>query len=323
MKNLAIKITITFTLLFLFAFQLKHNKQKLVKNECFKKYKTEYLIVFVIDGPRYTETFGDTSYSLIPRMGKELKKEGTLFTNFMNNGVTHTCPGHTAITTGVYQSISNDGKEIPKNPSFFQYYLSQNGDKNLDTWIIASKGKLDVLGNTKNKKWKDKFLPKTYCGPNGNSKEYEGDAVMWKKIEEVFTSTSPKLSLINLLEVDVKGHQKDWEGYKQGLRNSDEFVYKFWKIIQSNPLMKDKTTLLITNDHGRHLDGRKDSFVSHGDKCLGCRKISLLAIGPDIKKDFETSSPAELIDISKTISEIFHFDMPSSKGRILNEMFID
>jgi predicted AlkP superfamily pyrophosphatase or phosphodiesterase len=85
-----------------------------------QEFKSEYTIIVVIDGPRYTETFGDSSCKYIPNMGKNLVKEGVLYTNFRNNGPTFTISGHTAMTTGVYQSISNAGKKLPDNPSIFQ-----------------------------------------------------------------------------------------------------------------------------------------------------------------------------------------------------------
>lgn len=307
--------------LFIFFIYCQYSFNSGTKTEGNRSYKTNYVVVFVIDGPRYTETFGDSTYSLIPRMGKELMKEGTLYTNFMNNGVTHTTPGHVAMMTGVYQRISNDGEHLPKNPSFMQYYLKQTKSDKSDAWVISSKGKLHILGNTDDKKWKNKYVPSIYCGLNGNNVDYVGDRETWKKIQEVFTNGAPHLSLINLLAVDVNGHQNNWEGYKKGIRDCDEYVYQFWKIIQSNPEMKDKTTLLVTNDHGRHLDGHKDGFVSHGDHCMGCKHISLLAIGPDIKKNTIISTPGELIDISRTIAEMLHFDMPTTKGRVLCEMF--
>lgn len=85
--------------------------------------------------------------------------------------------------------------------------------------------------------------------------------------------------------------------------------------------MKDRTTLFITNDHGRHLDGHKNGFINHGDGCEGCRHIALLAMGPDFKKDVVIGNQGEMIDISKTISRMMGFDMPTSKGRLLNELF--
>ena len=38
---------------------------------------------------------------------------------------------------------------------------------------------------------------------------------------------------------------------------------------------KDKTTLIVSNDHGRHIDS-KGGFQNHGDDCAGCRHIEFL-----------------------------------------------
>ncbi len=98
----------------------------LVFNTCKKVTKTgnyvpTKVIILVIDGPRYSETGGDFSQQYTPNQ-KELAKKGVIYSNFFNNGVSYTTPGHTAISTGVYQSIANNGSEIPKNPSIFQYF---------------------------------------------------------------------------------------------------------------------------------------------------------------------------------------------------------
>ena len=275
----------------------------------------------MIDGPRWTETFGDTSCRYIPHMGKELVQEGVLFTNFYNNGSTTTNAGHTAITTGFYQHISNGGKELPKRPGMFQYFLkSTNADKT-QAWIIASKGKLEILANTKDKGWWNMYKPSTFCGPNGNSSSYGGDAATVAKVHQVLGTYHPQLMLINLLEVDTQGHGNNWEGYKRAIVNCDQHAYDLWNFIQEDPEMKDQTTLFITNDHGRHLDGHKDGFVSHGDNCMGCRHISLLAMGPDFQKGKVVASRAELIDITATVSQMMGFAMPTQQGRFLNELF--
>ncbi len=286
-----------------------------------KVYKTKYVVVLVIDGPRYTETFGDSSCKYIPRMGKELIHEGVLFTDFRNNGPTYTNSGHTAITTGVYQRISNTGKQLPKNPSFFQYFLNQTGVDKTKAWLISSKGKLEMLANTKNRKWWNMYMPSTYCGVKGNSADYVNDIQTFNKVKEVFAQYKPNLTLINFLGVDANAHQNNWPEYLDALQKCDEYAYQIWQTIQSDPEMRDQTTLLITNDHGRHLDCRKDGFVSHGDKCEGCKHISLLALGPDFPKDLIISTPAEMIDISATVSEMLGFLMPTCKGRVLSELF--
>lgn len=285
-------------------------------------YKTRHVIILVIDGPRWTETFGDPDLRYIPKMGRELTKEGVLYTNFYNNGPTYTSSGHTAITTGFYQSISNAGKELPKRPSIFQYYLKQSNADKSEAWLVSSKGKLEILANTYDKDWWNTFMPMTYCGPNGGSSGYEEDAKTVVQYKRVINAHTPNLMLINLLEADVNGHGNNWSGYLQSIKNCDQYVSDLWQMIQSDPEMKDRTTLFVTNDHGRHPDGHKDGFVSHGDNCEGCRHISLLALGPDFKKGQVISTPAELIDISKTVGKLLGFDIPTSKGCVLQDLFL-
>ena len=174
-------------LLFLSSLLLIQNSVHAQNEQLERKYKTEHVVVLVIDGPRFTETFGDTSCQYIPRMGKELIHEGVLFSNFRANGPTYTNSGHTAITTGVYQSISNAGKTLPKNPSFFQYYMKEKKVDKSKTWIISSKGKLEILANTKKKKWWNVYQPMTYCGVQGHSAEYVGDIQTFNKTRWVST----------------------------------------------------------------------------------------------------------------------------------------
>jgi hypothetical protein len=183
------------------------------------KYNTEYVIVLIIDGPRFTETFGDSTYQYIPHLGNELKREGVLLTNFRNNGPTYTISGHSAITTGRYQHLSNAGKQLPKYPSMFQYYLKQKRVPKSDTWVISSKGKLEVLGNTTSKKWRNFYKPETYCGLNGNGMEYTNDQETFDKVKEVLsTEKPPHLMLINLLAADSYAHSKEWDMYLKSIQ---------------------------------------------------------------------------------------------------------
>src|SRR3972149_7538234 len=73
------------------------------------KYKTKNIILLVIDGPRYSETWGDTSHQYIPNFAS-MAYEGTVFTNFYNDGITNTVNGHAALTTGFYENLNNAGQ---------------------------------------------------------------------------------------------------------------------------------------------------------------------------------------------------------------------
>src|SRR6185437_6327280 len=102
-------------------------------------YKTKNVIIIVVDGPRYSETWGDSAHKYIPHMANDMAKEGTVFTNFYNNGPTYTNSGHTTLTTGYRQEIDNKGKELPKYPSLFQYYLKKTEKDKKSAWIVTTK----------------------------------------------------------------------------------------------------------------------------------------------------------------------------------------
>ena len=108
-------------------------------------YKTENVVLMVIDGPRYTETWGDPKHQYIPHMASDLAKEGVIYTHFSNNGPTLTNPGHSALTTGFYQEIDNTGKELPKYPTVLQMWLKHSGQPQTSASLITSKDKLEVL----------------------------------------------------------------------------------------------------------------------------------------------------------------------------------
>jgi predicted AlkP superfamily pyrophosphatase or phosphodiesterase len=286
-------------------------------------YRTQNVIVLIIDGPRFSETFGDSTCQYIPNLSKELAPQGVLFTNFRNNGTTNTNSGHTAITTGVYQNIKNNGTELPKYPSFFQYYLKEKKVSKEKAWIVSSKGKLNILANARKKGWFNSYMPAEYCGPNGNGSEYQADIKTWDIVMEKLKEDQPNLMLLNLLEVDTRGHSNDWPNYLEAIKRTDEYASRLWKFIQNDEHYKNKTTLIITNDHGRHLDGHKDGFKEHGDGCEGCRKIYMLALGPDFEKGQVVTEEYEQIDISVSIAKLMHFEMPTSRGRVIEPLFQD
>lgn len=286
-----------------------------------EKYKTENVIVVVMDGPRYSETWGDSTHQYIPRMANDMAKHGIVYTNFRNNGPTYTCAGHTAITTGVYQKIANNGTQLPKNPSMFQYWIKHTGKSRRAAYVITSKDKLAVLTNCKDKDWKGQYRPFQDCGYNGLFSGYRPDRETHEHILNILKKEQPQLVLINYQQPDSWGHAGNWDKYLETTKASDEYIYQLFKFIQEDPFYKDKTTFIVTNDHGRHLDGHKDGFISHGDSCEGCRKINFFAYGPDFKKNVIFDNEREQIDIPVTIAEILGFSMPTAKGQVMDELF--
>lgn len=285
-----------------------------------RAYKTKRVVILVIDGARYTETWGEPQRQYIPHLDKELAPQGVLYTDFRNDGPTYTNAGHSALVTGYYQEINNTGKELPKNPSIFQKYIAA-GNPQTDAWVIASKDKLQILINSMHPDWKYKYMASSDCGKKGNGSGYREDAITMSRIEEILPQYKPHLVLINFKEPDASGHARSWEKYLRGIEDTDAYANKLWNLIQSLPDFKDQTALFITNDHGRHDEGHLMGFTTHGDKCYGCRHISLLAMGPDFKKGAVIEKHRGQIDIAVTAAELLGLKLEGSKGRVLEELF--
>ncbi|WP_439881891.1 sulfatase-like hydrolase/transferase [Pontibacter sp. MBLB2868] len=270
--------------------------------------QTSNVVIVVIDGPRYSETWANTP-GLIPNMSGEMKSKGGFIKEFYNEGFTYTNSGHTAITTGVNQPIDNYGNEYPANPSIFQYWLKITGKDSTAAWIISSKDKLHILANALDPEWHNKYMPSINAGVNGPGTGYRADSLTLKKAKEILKTYQPGLVLINFMEPDGYAHAGNWEYYLRGISRSDDYVKELWDFLQNDPHYKNNTTLIITNDHGRHLDGIDGGWKEHGDNCEGCQKISLLALGPDFKKNNVVETKYTLIDIAPTVSRLLGFEM--------------
>ena len=282
-----------------------------------RHYLTKYCVVLVIDGARFSDTWGDPSFQNIPYLHNYFENLGAINTTFYNEGTTNTTNGHVAITTGFYENnIDNSGQELPSYHSYFQDWMKKNPFSANSAWIISSKDKLEVLGNCRQGKWKDLYQPLTDCGINGNFSGYRSDSITMIRATKVLKVYNPNLLLINLKDPDYYGHQYNWSAYINAIRKSDEYVHQLWNTIEQDPEMAGNTTLFVTNDHGRHIS----DFQNHGDECEGCRHIMLYAIGPDFKKNVKLSVNRSLIDIHATISEIMHLSN-YSEGNVMTELF--
>ena len=281
----------------------------------------EHVIVAVIDGPRWSETWGEATRQYIPRRATDLLPQGTWFSDFANDGPTYTNAGHAAMTTGVYQEIDNTGKELPRNPSLFQRWLKASGAPPERAWIVTTKDKLSILSDTVDPDWHGRFLCRTDCGVDGKGSGagYREDAETFFRLLAVLREHHPRLVLSNFKEPDASGHHKDWQGYLRGIRDTDAMIGKLWEFLQTDPVYAGRSVLFITNDHGRHLDGVGDGFVSHGDACAGCRKIELLALGAGITPGTVVATHHNQIDLAATIARLIGVDLPS-EGRPIPEL---
>jgi hypothetical protein len=282
-----------------------------------KEYKTEHVIIVVIDGPRYSETWGDSTHANIPHRWS-LLEQGVFAEKFYNNGTTFTNPGHTAVSTGNYDPVANDGSELPHNPTIFQTWRKTTQEPSTKACLIASKDKIHFLSNSSAAGYTDMWRPYSDCGVNGNGTGgHRSDAVTQQHLLSALKKYQPHLVIVNFKDPDTYAHAGNYAGYINGIQQTDAYIAELWNYLQSDPYYRDKTTLIVTNDHGRHTT----NFVSHGDGCDGCRHIELFALSPDFKQNAVVHTPYQQIDIHATVAELLHVQKAPGKGRVMKDLF--
>jgi hypothetical protein len=283
-------------------------------------YKTRNVIIVSMDGVRYSETFGDPKRELIPNVAK-LEREGALFSQCFNTGVTITRQGHSTIATGTWQDVPLGGPRQTM-PAVGEYARNELGWGPQDCWVIFGKGMYSYAHFSSFPTYGEKFAPAFVIAIGENT--IEDDKKVLAKVLEVMESDRPRLMFINFGVTDHTAHSNNWELYTEAIRNCDLMVGKLWEKVQSSPGYKDATTLVFTTDHGRHNDKPdqlKGGFASHGDSCPGCQQIFLLIVGPDARCGTVVDRRVLQIDIAPTVGELLGFQTPLAEGSVLADGF--
>lgn len=275
--------------------------------------QASHVIVVVIDGVRYSETFGEPSHQWIPRIWGNLRPQGAIFTSYTNDGRTETNPGHANIVTGTWQDIANDGSERPDRPTVFEYCRKALGTMADDNYVVLGKTKLNILAYSNYAGY-----GAAYGATVTNSDLQYDDQMAAENALSVLQVHHPRLLVLNLPATDHAGHTGVWNDYVTALRRADSLVFEIWSFVQNDPILSGTTTMFVTNDHGRHLDGVDVGFSGHGDGCEGCRHILLLAIGPDTPPDVVDASPRNQTDIAPTIGLLLGFPTSFATGTAID-----
>ena len=235
-------------------------------------------------------------------------------------------PGYSEIFTGFADTAINSN-EYPPNPN-----------KNVLAFLNdqpAYKGKVAVFGawdafdrilNEEQNKFPVFSAFDSFGGSNPSAAERLINAMNvqshkpWGDEEclDVFThfgalsylkEKKPKVLYIAYGETDEWAHSGKYRFYLEAAHQVDAWLKSFWNYIQSDPYYKNKTTLLITTDHGRG-DAIKEQWTSHSRSIEGADEIWIAAIGPKIESKGERKDPVQLYQaqLAQTIAKLLGYD---------------
>jgi hypothetical protein len=281
------------------------------------------VIIVVVDGARYSETFGAIDpLQTIPHLWNDLKPQGTLYTNFRiaHEGETVTNPGHATVATGTWQHISNAGGAYPDNPTILECFRKELGASETDNFMIAGKSKLEWIKHSDYPGYGVDYQA-TWSGNDSHNDANVYDLLISAMYNVMPNAPPPpRLIIVNFPETDTKGHTGVWNDYITAIVNVDNLIYQLWTKIQEDipdNFYKDNTTLFITNDHGRHTDGVNGGFSGHGDDCDGCEHIMCLALGKHVSPNQVINLPTFQRDIAPTVGTLLGFETPYVSGQNL------
>jgi hypothetical protein len=118
----------------------------------------------------------------------------------------------------------------------------------------------------------------------------------------------PDILYIAFDETDDFAHAGKYDQYLRSAYAVDKMMADLWTIIQQMPEYKNKTTLIVTTDHGRG-DIDKNNWRHHGERIKEADQIWIAAIGAGIPTRGEVTSPNQVYQsqIAATIDELLGY----------------
>lgn len=105
------------------------------------------------------------------------------------------------------------------------------------------------------------------------------DSFVYHAAVEHLRTQKPRLMYLSFGDTDDWAHEGRYDLVLESARLEDGMIRKLWETVQSLPEYKDKTTFVITTDHGR--GAGKSEWRNHGAAIIGADHIWLGALGPD------------------------------------------
>jgi hypothetical protein len=131
---------------------------------------------------------------------------------------------------------------------------------------------------------------------------------------EYLKKHQPHVVFISYGETDDFAHGGRYDEYLKSAYRTDQFIQELWQWTQSKPAYKNKTTFLITTDHGRGTVP-VDTWRSHGDEIPGADQIWLAVFGPDTPPTGEQTSAGQLYQsqVAKTAASFLGIEYTNEK----------
>lgn len=270
----------------------------------------------------------DRRKKLFPFFWSVMVQQGQLYGNRrLGNNVDNanpywfSYPGYNEIFTGYPDTAVNSNDKIPNpNENVLEFFNKQPALKGrvaaFSTWdcfpyiLNAKRSGVYVNADVDTLKFKSpglqlindmQFLAPKPIGARP-------DILTYMAAREYLKEYKPKVLYIAFDETDDYAHAGMYDQYIGSAHAEDNMIADLWKTLQSMPQYKDKTTLLVTCDHGRG-DKEKSNWQHHGSRIEDAHQIWLAVMGPDTPAIGEVNTAMQLYQkqIAATIAGLMGY----------------
>lgn len=125
---------------------------------------------------------------------------------------------------------------------------------------------------------------------------------------EYMKKNKPRVMYFAFDETDDFAHGGEYGAYLNAAHYTDRFLSELWDYLQSEPAYKNKTTIIVTCDHGRGADA--EGWKHHGQKVPEASQIWFAFLGPDTPAggEMKNTPPLYQNQIAQTIAALLGLD---------------
>lgn len=268
---------------------------------------------------------------LLPFFWNTIAAKGQIYGNrLLNNKVNVTnpfwfsYPGYSEILCGfVDDSINSNAYKPNPNTTVLEFFNKQKGTKGrvaaFSAWgafnriINEERSGINVVAafddaGGKNPNANEKLVNTLRNEIHREWKDECYDVFTHYAAMEELKNRKPSVLYISYGETDEWAHGKQYRSYLDAAHQFDAWVSQIWDFVQSDPQYKDKTSLVITTDHGRG-DKQKDKWSSHGSTVEGADEIWLAVMGPDTPPTGEMKMTMQVYQkqVAQTVAKLMGY----------------
>jgi arylsulfatase A-like enzyme len=138
--------------------------------------------------------------------------------------------------------------------------------------------------------------------------ESSNDGISYRIARSYLLERRPRLLWIGLTQSDDWAHADRYDRLLDYLHLADGWLRDLWTTVQADEHYRDRTSLVITTDHGR---GQTPAdWAEHDQTIPGSEFVWVAVIGPDTPAVGDAVPPGTVHqgDVAATILELFGID---------------